>query len=92
MFIDYYKLLNISYTSSDEEIKLAYNKKLHSNPSDSQNLTDNLIYEEIDKAYQTLIDPQKRFKYNLELIKKYQKKKSNKFKMIIKRLFTHDND
>ncbi len=90
-FIDYYKLLNVSYTASNEEIKLAYNKKLHSNRTDSENLTDNLIYEELDTAYQTLIDPKTRFEYNLILIKQYQRKKSNGFKKIIKKLFTHDN-
>ncbi len=90
-FIDYYKLLNVSYTASNEEIKIAYNKRLHASNKDSKNLTDNLIYEELDTAYQTLIDPKARFEYNLILIKQYQRKKSNKFKKIIKKLFTHDN-
>lgn len=92
MFIDYYKLLNISYTASDDEIKLAYHNKLDVSGSNNQNLTDNLIYTEIENAYQTLINPAKRFKYNLQLIKRYQKKKSNGFKIIIKRLFHHDKD
>ena len=91
MFIDYYKLLNISYTASDQEIKMAYNKKLHSNNTDSLNMTDNLIFEELDVAYQTLCDPKKRFKYNSSLIKQYHRKRSGKFKKIIQRLFIHDS-
>ena len=92
MFIDYYKLLNIGYTASNEEIKLAYNKKLHEEPSQSRNLTNNLIYEELEKAYQILIDPDKRFRYNAQLIRNYQRRKSSKFKKIIQKLFKNDRD
>lgn len=91
MFIDYYKLLNINYTASNEDIKLAYNRKLHEDPSKSRNLTNNLIYEEFEKAYQTLIDPGERFEYNAQLIRNYQRKKSGKFRKVIQRLFTNDS-
>ena len=91
MFIDYYKLLNISYTASNEDIKLAYNRKLHEDPSKSKNLTNSLIFEELEKAYRTLIDPDERFEYNTQLIRNYQRKKSNKFKKVIQGLFTNDS-
>lgn len=91
MFIDYYKLLNVSYTASNEEINQAYDKKVFY-LNRHGNLTNNLINEEIKKAYTVLINPAQRFKYNLQLIKKYQSRKSNKFKMIIKKLFQHDKD
>ena len=91
MFIDYYKLLNLSYTASNEEINQAYDKKVFY-LNRHGNLTNNLINEEIKTAYTILINPAQRFKYNLQLIKKYQSRKSNKFKMIIKKLFKHDKD
>jgi len=64
MFIDYYKLLNVGYSASNEDIVLAYNKKLHEGSSHGRNLTNNLILEELKKAYQTLMNPAKRFQYN----------------------------
>ncbi|MBU1075987.1 MAG: DnaJ domain-containing protein [Spirochaetes bacterium] len=91
MFIDYYKLLNVSYTASNDEISRAFTEKSSTNQK-SDNLTDNLIYDEINKAYTILINPKQRFKYNLQLIKKYQKKKSNKFRTILQKLFRYDSN
>lgn len=89
MFIDYYKLFNISYTASNEEISQAFQEKM-AHQKQNYNLTDYLVSNEIEKAYLTLKNPEKRFKYNLKLINKYQKKRSSRFKSIIKKLFKYD--
>lgn len=91
MFIDYYKLLNVGYTASNEEINQAYDEKISLQDRDSS-LTKNLVFDEMKKAYNILSNPQDRFNYNLQLIKKYQKKKSGKIKFIIHKLFKHDNN
>lgn len=63
---DYYKTLGISKNSSTDEIKKAYRKLAHKyhpdkNPGDK---SAEQKFKEINNAYQTLSDPQKRSQYD----------------------------
>lgn len=65
-FIDYYKVLGITKTASEEDIKKAYRKlarKLHPdlNPND-KNAQKN--FQQINEANEVLSDPEKRKKYD----------------------------
>ena len=65
-YTDYYKILGISKTASEDEIKKAYRKiarKLHPdlNPNDKQA---NKNFQEINEANEVLSDPEKRKKYD----------------------------
>lgn len=72
-FIDYYDLLEIPRTASDEEIKKAYRKKSkeyhpdnNSNLSERKRLEREEIFKEIATAYEVLSNPKKRREYNVE--------------------------
>lgn len=65
-FIDYYKILGIDKTSSEEDIKKAYRKlarKLHPdlNPNDKDA---HQKFQQINEANEVLSDPEKRKKYD----------------------------
>src|SRR5450755_1043965 len=65
-YTDYYKILGISKTSSEEDIKKAYRKlarKLHPdlNPNDKEA---NKKFQQINEANEVLSDPEKRKKYD----------------------------
>jgi len=65
-FIDYYKILELDKTASDEEIKKAYRKKartLHPdlNPNDKQA---SVKFQQLSEANTVLGDPEKRKKYD----------------------------
>jgi curved DNA-binding protein len=65
-YTDYYKILGISKTASDEDIKKAYRKlarKLHPdlNPNDKEA---NKKFQQINEANEVLSDPEKRKKYD----------------------------
>lgn len=65
-FIDYYQVLGISKTASDEEIKKAYRKmarKLHPdlNPTDKEA---HKKFQQVNEANEVLSDPDKRKKYD----------------------------
>jgi curved DNA-binding protein len=65
-FIDYYKILGIDKTASEEDIKKAYRKlarKLHPdlNPDDKQA---HQKFQQINEANEALSDPEKRKKYD----------------------------
>jgi curved DNA-binding protein len=65
-FIDYYKVLNIDKSASQEDIKKAYRKlarKLHPdlNPNDKEAAKK---FQEINEANEVLSDPEKRKKYD----------------------------
>ncbi len=65
-FIDYYKVLGVPKTASDEDIKKAYRKlarKHHPdlNPNDEQA---NKKFQQINEANEILSDPEKRKKYD----------------------------
>jgi curved DNA-binding protein len=65
-YTDYYKILGISKTASEEEIKKAYRKlarKLHPdlNPHDKEA---NKKFQQINEANEVLSDPEKRKKYD----------------------------
>ncbi len=66
-FIDYYQILGIPKTASDDDIKKAYRKlarKLHPdlNPNDKEA---NKKFQQINEANEVLSDPEKRKKYDL---------------------------
>src|SRR5471030_128008 len=65
-YTDYYKILGISKTASEEDIKKAYRKlarKLHPdlNPKDKEA---NKKFQQINEANEVLSDPEKRKKYD----------------------------
>ncbi|MFM6925451.1 MAG: DnaJ domain-containing protein, partial [Ferruginibacter sp.] len=65
-FIDYYKILGIDKSASDEDIKKAYRKlarKLHPdlNPNDKEA---HQKFQQINEANEVLSDPEKRKKYD----------------------------
>jgi curved DNA-binding protein len=65
-FIDYYKILGVSKTASEDDIKKAFRKlarKHHPdlNPDDKEA---NELFQQINEAYEVLSDPEKRKKYD----------------------------
>lgn len=65
-FIDYYEILKINKTATDDDIKKAYRKlarKLHPdlNPNDTEA---NKKFQQINEANEVLSDPEKRKKYD----------------------------
>src|SRR5580765_233501 len=65
-FIDYYKILGVSKTATEEDIKKAYRKlarKLHPdlNPNDKEA---HKKFQQINEANEVLSDPEKRKKYD----------------------------
>jgi curved DNA-binding protein len=66
-FIDYYKILGVDKTASEEDIKKAYRKlarKLHPdlNPGDKEA---HKKFQQVNEANEVLSDPEKRKKYDL---------------------------
>src|SRR4249920_1639499 len=65
-FIDYYKILGVDKTASEEDIKKAYRKlarKLHPdlNPNDKEA---HHKFQQVNEANEVLSDPEKRKKYD----------------------------
>lgn len=64
---DYYAILGIKSTATEEEIKKAYRKKaLQYHPDKNSSSTAEEIFKEINKAYETLSDTDKRRTYDLQ--------------------------
>lgn len=62
---DYYKILNISKTSSDEEIKKAYRKlALKYHPDKNKEASAEEKFKEVAEAYEILSDPKKKDIYD----------------------------
>lgn len=60
--MDYYTLLGVSKTSSPDEIKKAYRKLASQHHPDKGG--DTAMFQQIEEAYRTLSDPQKRQQYD----------------------------
>lgn len=60
---DFYKILDVSKEASSDEIKKAYRKLAHKYHPDKSN-GDEKKFKEINEAYQTLSDPEKRKQYD----------------------------
>lgn len=62
---DYYEVLGISKSDSDEEIRKAFRKKaMEYHPDRNRNADAESKFKEINEAYQVLSDPNKRAQYN----------------------------
>lgn len=68
---DYYKILGVPRTASQDEIKKAYRKRAllhhpdrHSNSSDGEKKDQECKFKELGEAYNILSDPKKRARYD----------------------------
>ncbi len=64
---DYYEVLGVSKTATDEELKKAYRKlakKYHPDANPDNKKEAEMKFKEINEAYETLSDPQKRKMYD----------------------------
>lgn len=77
--IDYYEILEISHSASQETIKAAYKslvRKYH--PDNNVCKKDEKMMEYVNIAYDTLSNPDKRIIYDMELKRKNLSEQSNK--------------
>jgi curved DNA-binding protein len=63
-FKDYYKILDVSKTSSQEEIQKTYRKLAGSLHPDNKDTGDEKRFKEVGEAYEVLKDHGKRAKYD----------------------------
>ncbi len=62
---DYYEVLGISKSDTDEDIRKAFRKKaMEYHPDRNKNPDAESKFKEINEAYQVLSDPKKRAQYN----------------------------
>lgn len=67
MFLDYYKILDISFNATQEEIKRAYRVKAKIHHPDINSSDDaNHLFTLINEAYGVLTDENKRFRFDLK--------------------------
>jgi curved DNA-binding protein CbpA len=81
MFIDYYIILEVNTTASQEEIKAAFKTQaLKWHPDRNIGIDTTLRMQEINEAYLILKDPEARERYNVEyqLYKQYQRQQQQK--------------
>lgn len=62
--MDYYKILEIQKTATDDEIKRAYRRLALQHHPDKNKNADSETFKQIQEAYETLSDPQKRQAYD----------------------------
>eukprot|EP00795_Rhopilema_esculentum_P013731 gene13731-4651_t len=68
---DYYKILGVSKTASDDEMKKAYRKEAlkhhpdrHSHDSEEKQKDEEKLFKDVNEAYSVLSDRQKRMRYD----------------------------
>ena len=93
---DLYKVLDVSFDASNEEIKASYRKLVRQyHPDVSKNPNDAIKFKEIQEAYEILIDEEARKKYDVlvgfytqKIKKKYQERvdsAKNRYETYIKK-------
>ena len=68
--LDYYSLLSVSRTSSEDEIRSSYKvliKKWHPDVAKGDTTMNELMTRQLNEAYEVLSDPAKRRVYDLSL-------------------------
>jgi DnaJ-class molecular chaperone len=79
MFLDFYKILELSYGAKDIDIKNSYRRlaKKHHPDKNPNNKDSAEIFRLITEAYDTLIDKEKKIKYDTINKYKFDKKENN---------------
>ena len=79
-FVHYYKILEINFFASDEEIKKAYRKlALYWHPDKNQTVGAEDKFKQIGEAYEVLSDPRRRYIYDKYLVSNFcEKDEGNK--------------
>lgn len=92
MFKNYYKILDINKTSSEEEIKIAFKKQaIKWHPDKNPNIDSTEKMQDINEAKLILLDPEARTKYDIEY-SKFEKKETNNNQKSENKQYSFDDD
>ncbi|MDI6050591.1 DnaJ domain-containing protein [Flavobacterium sp. XS2P24] len=92
MFKNYYKILDINKTSSEEEIKIAFKKQaIKWHPDKNPNIDSTEKMQDINEAKLILLDPEARAKYDIEY-SKFEKKGTNENQKSENKQYSFDDD
>ena len=76
---DYYQVLGLSHDADQQEIRQAFRRKARKyHPDLNKKAGASAKFMQVNEAYQTLSDPKKRIAYNLDWLKAYRTRESNR--------------